>query len=137
MKNMKVVYQATTEEIALENLDALEENWGKKYPSSIASWRDNWPELSTYFKYPSEIQKIIYTTNSIENFNRGLRKVTKTKSVFPTDDVLFKNIYLAMADITKKWTGTAWNWGQTLDQLMIYFSDWIGLSDLEWVNFPR
>ena len=131
MKNLKAVYQAPTEEIALENLDILEENWGKKYPSSIASWRNNWPQLSTYFKYPSEIRKIIYTTNSIENFNRGLRKVTKTKSVFPTDDALFKSIYLAMADITKKWTGTAWNWGQTLDQLMIYFNDRIDPSDLE------
>lgn len=131
MKDLKVVYQAPTEEIALENLDTLEENWGKKYPSSIASWRNNWPQLSTYFKYPQEIRKIIYTTNSIENFNRGLRKVTKAKSVFPTDDALFKSIYLAMVDITKKWTGTTWNWGQTLDQLMIYFGDRISLSDLE------
>lgn len=131
MKDLKAVYQAPTEEIALENLDILEENWGKKYPSSIASWRNNWPQLSTYFKYPSEIRKIIYTTNSIENFNRGLRKVTKSKSVFPTDDALFKSIYLAMVDITKKWTGTVWNWGQTLDQLMIYFGDRIDPSDLE------
>ena len=131
MKDLKAVYQAPTEEIALENLDILEENWGKKYPSSIASWRNNWPQLSTYFKYPSEIRKIIYTTNSIENFNRGLRKVTKSKSVFPTDDALFKSIYLAMVDITKKWTGTTWNWGQTLDQLMIYFGDRIDPSDLE------
>lgn len=131
MKDLKAVYQAPTEEIALENLDVLEENWGKKYPSSIASWRNNWPQLSTYFKYPQEIRKIIYTTNSIENFNRGLRKVTKAKSVFPTDDALFKSIYLAMVDITKKWTGTAWNWGQTLDQLMIYFGDRITPSDLE------
>lgn len=131
MKDLKAVYQAQTEEIALENLDVLEENWGKKYPSSIASWRNNWPQLSTYFKYPQEIRKIIYTTNSIENFNRGLRKVTKAKSVFPTDDALFKSIYLAMVDITKKWTGTAWNWGQTLDQLMIYFGDRITPSDLE------
>ncbi len=131
MKDLKAVYQAPTEEIALKNLDILEENWGKKYPSSIASWRNNWPQLSTYFKYPSEIRKIIYTTNSIENFNRGLRKVTKSKSVFPTDDALFKSIYLAMVDITKKWTGTAWNWGQTLDQLMIYFGDRIDPSDLE------
>jgi transposase-like protein len=119
MKDLKAVYQAPTEEIALKNLDTLEENWGRKYPSSIASWRNNWPQLSTYFKYPQEIRKIIYTTNSIENFNRGLRKVTKAKSVFPTDDALFKSIYLAMVDITKKWTGATWNWGQTLDQLMI------------------
>ncbi len=78
-----------------------------------------------------EIRKIIYTTNSIENFNRGLRKVTKAKAVFPTDDALFKSIYLAMIDITKKWTGTSWNWGQTLNQLCIYFGDRITPTDLE------
>lgn len=131
VKDLKAIYQAPSEEMALENLDTLEENWGKKYPASVASWRNNWPQLSTFFKYPPEIRKIIYTTNSIENFNRGLRKVTKSKSVFPTDDALFKSIYLAMIDITKKWTGSAWNWGQTLDQLMIYFGDRISPSDLE------
>ena len=130
MKDLKTVYQAPTEEIALENLDVLEETWGKKYPTSISSWRNNWPQLSTYFKYPNEIRKIIYTTNSIENFNRGLRKVTKSKAVFPTDDALFKSIYLAMVDITKKWTESTWNWGQTLDQLMIYFGDRLSPEDL-------
>ena len=130
MKELKQVYQAATEEVALENLDSLEENWGKKYPTSIASWRNNWPQLSTYFKYPPEIRKIIYTTNAIENFNRQLRKVTKAKSVFPTDDSLFKSLYLAMMDITKKWTGKSWDWGQTLDQLCIYFEDRIFPSDL-------
>ena len=130
MKELKLVYQAATEEQALENLDSLEENWGKKYPTSIASWRNNWPQLSTYFKYPQEIRKIIYTTNAIENFNRQLRKVTKAKTVFPTDDSLFKSLYLAMIDITKKWTGKSWKWGQTLDQLCIYFEDRISPSDL-------
>lgn len=130
MKELKLVYQAATEEQALENLDSLEENWGKKYPTSIASWRNNWPQLSTYFKYPQEIRKIIYTTNAIENFNRQLRKVTKAKTVFPTDDSLFKSLYLAMIDITKKWTGKSWDWGQTLDQLCIYFEDRISPSDL-------
>ena len=99
------MYQAPTEEIALANLDDFEETWGKKYPTSIASWRNNWSQLSTYFKYPVEIRKIIYTTNAIENFNRQLRKVTKSKTIFPTDDSLFKNLYLAMIDITQKWTG--------------------------------
>ena len=130
MKELKLVYQAATEEQALENLDSLQENWGKKYPTSIASWRNNWPQLSTYFKYPQEIRKIIYTTNAIENFNRQLRKVTKAKTVFPTDDSLFKSLYLAMIDITKKWTGKSWEWGQTLDQLCIYFEDRISPSDL-------
>lgn len=130
MKELKLVYQAATEEQALENLDSLEENWGKKYLTSIASWRNNWPQLSTYFKYPQEIRKIIYTTNAIENFNRQLRKVTKAKTVFPTDDSLFKSLYLAMIDITKKWTGKSWEWGQTLNQLCIYFEDRISPSDL-------
>ena len=129
--DLKKVYQAPTEEAALANLDDLEEIWGKKYPSSIASWKNNWPQLSTYFKYPPEIRKIIYTTNSIENFNRQLRKVTKTRTIFPTDDALFKILYLAMSDITAKWTGARWNWGQTLDQLCIYFGDRITPSDIE------
>ena len=82
MADLKLVYKADTEDLALAALDNLEENWGKKYPASIASWRNNWPQLSTYFKYPSEIRKLIYTTNSIENFNRQLRKVTKSKTIF-------------------------------------------------------
>lgn len=133
MADLKLVYQAATEEAALEALDALEETWGDKYPSSISSWRNNWPQLCTYFKYPPEIRKIIYTTNSIENFNRQLRKVTKTRSVFPTDDSLFKLLYLAMMDITSKWKGkpNRWNWGQILNQLMIYFEGRIGPEDLE------
>lgn len=130
MKDLKCVYQADTEELAVSALDDLEEKWGKKYPSSIASWRNNWPQISTYFKYPVEIRKVIYTTNSIENYNRQLRKVTKTRTIFPTDDALFKLLYLAMMDITKKWTGKAWNWGQTLDQFCIYFGDRIQMDDL-------
>lgn len=131
MKDLKLVYRADTEALALEALDDLEEKWGKKYPSSISSWRNNWPQLSTYFKYPSEIRKLIYTTNSIENFNRQLRKVTKSRTIFPTDDALFKMLYLAMIDITKKWTGKSWDWGQTLDQLCVYFGDRIQPEDLE------
>ena len=131
VKDLKAIYQAPSEDSALSGLDELEEKWGKKYPSSVSSWRNNWPQLSTFLKYPEEIRKIIYTTNSIENFNRGLRKVTKAKSIFPSDDALFKSIYLAMIDITKKWTGAPWNWGQTLNQLCIYFGDRITPSDLE------
>lgn len=108
-KDLKVIYLDPSEEMKLETLDTLEETCGKKYSASVASWRNNWPQLSTFFKYPAEIRKIIYTTSSIENFNRGLRKATKAKAVFPTDDALFKCIYLAMVDLTKKWTGTSWN----------------------------
>ena len=117
----------------MQALDELEEKWGKKYPSSVSSWRNNWPELSAYFKYPQELRKIIYTTNSIENFNRQLRKVTKSRSIFPTDDALFKLLYLAMIDITKKWVGKSgtWNWGQILNQLMIHFEGRITQEDIE------
>ena len=131
--DLKNVYQAATEEAALKGLDALEKNWGKKYPSSVSSWRNNWAQLCSYFKYPPEIRKIIYTTNSIENFNRQLRKVTKTRTIFPTDDSLFKLLYLAMMDITEKWKGKSntWNWGAILNQLMIYFEGRILPEDLE------
>lgn len=131
MKDLKLVYKADTEELALEALDDLDEKWGKKYPSSISSWRKNWPQLSTYFWHPPEIRKLIYTTNSIENFNRQLRKVTKSRTIFPTDDALFKILYLAMIDITKKWAGKLLDWGQTIDQLCVYFGDRIQPEDLE------
>jgi putative transposase len=117
--------------LALLALDDLDEKWGQKYPGLIASWRNNWSQLSTYFKYPTEIRKLIYTTNSIENFNRQLRKVTKTRTIFPSDDALFKILYLAMMDITKKWAGKSWDWGQTMDQLCIYFGDRIQPEDFE------
>ena len=131
MSDLKLIYQASTEDIALQQLDSLDEKWGCKYPNSIASWRNNWSQISTYFKYPPEIRKIIYTTNSIENFNRQLRKVTKSKTIFPTDDALFKMLYLAMMDITRKWKGRPRNWGQILEQLCIYFEGRITLQDLD------
>ncbi len=131
MVDLKQVYQATTEEISLQKLDELERKWGQKYASTIASWRNNWAELATYFKYPPELRKLIYTTNAIENFNRQLRKVTKTKTIFPTDESLFKMLYLAMTDITAKWVGKPREWAQILDQLLIHFSDRINLSDIE------
>lgn len=130
MSDLKLVYQATTEDIALQQLDSLDDKWGKKYPSSITSWRNNWAELSTYFKYPHELRKMIYTTNSIENFNRQLRKVTKSKTIFPTDDSLFKMLYLAMSDITAKWSGRPRDWSRILEQLMIFFEGRVSLADI-------
>ena len=120
-KDLKTIYKAITLEQAADNLLHLEEKWGKKYRAAIKSWQDNWEELTTYFKYPEEIRRLIYTTNSIENFNRQLRKYTKTKSSYPTDDSLSKSIYLSIKEITKKWTGKVQNWGQILSQLSIYF----------------
>ena len=131
IRDLKGVYQASTLEQAEEGLDVLEKNWGEKYPSSVASWRNNWPQISTYFKYPQELRRMIYTTNQIENFNRQLRKVTKTRTIFPSDDALFKLLYLATMDITEKWTGRDRDWNRALSQLCIYFDDRIEPEDLE------
>lgn len=123
MADLKAVYAAVDEASALDALDIFAETWDKKYPKISKSWRENWVNLSTYFKYPVEVRRLIYTTNTIEGFNRQLRKVTKSKAVFPTDDSLFKMLYLAMIDITKKWTGRRQDWGIIHAQLSIYFND--------------
>ena len=122
-KDLKQVYTASTEENALNELTLLEEKWGDKYAISLRSWRNNWDELSTYFKYPEYIRTLIYTTNSMESYNRMLRKVTKSKSVFPSDDSLHKSLYLATMDISYKWTQKIRNWNQILAHLSIYFDD--------------
>lgn len=123
MADLKAVYAAVDEESALTALDIFAENWDKKYPKISQSWRDNWANLSTYFKFPQEVRRLIYTTNTIEGFNRQLRKVTKSKSVFPTDDSLLKMLYLAMMDITKKWTGRRQDWSVIYAQLAIFFGE--------------
>lgn len=123
MADLKNVYAAVTEEAALDALDKFAEKWDPKYPKISLSWRSHWAELSTYFKYPQEVRTLIYTTNAIENFNRQLRKVTKSKSVFPNDDSLLKMLYLATIDITRKWTGRRKDWGQIRSQLEIFFAD--------------
>ena len=123
MADLKAVYAAVDEESALTALDIFAENWDKKYPKISQSWRDNWANLSTYFKFPQEVRRLIYTTNTIEGFNRQLRKVTKSKSVFPTDDSLLKMLYLAMRDITKKWTGRRQDWSKIYAQLAIFFEE--------------
>lgn len=123
MADLKAIYAAVDEASALAALDAFAEKWDKKYPKIARSWRDNWPNLSTYFKYPQEVRRLIYTTNTIEGFNRQLRKVTKSKSVFPTDDILLKMLYLAMMDITKKWTGRRQDWSMIHAQLAVFFAD--------------
>ncbi|MFZ5645475.1 MAG: IS256 family transposase [Bacillota bacterium] len=120
---LKPIYTAPTEDAALKALDQFETAWGGKYPLIIRSWRSNWTEIATFFKYPIEIRKIIYTTNMIESYHRQLRKVTKGKSIFPTEDALLKMLYLATMDVLRKWTGRIQNWGQILLQLSIYFPD--------------
>jgi transposase-like protein len=121
--DMKPIYTAPNEKAGLDALDQFEQIWNKKYPYAIKSWRDNWKSLSTFFKYPQEIRKIIYTTNHIENFNRTIRKVTKTKSSFPTENSLFKLLYLIVMDKTEKWTMPIRDWGIIINQMGIYFGE--------------
>lgn len=126
--DLKPVYKAPTEEAALLALDEFEVKWAKKYPLAVKSWRVNWNELSTMFKYSPEIRKMIYTTNAIENFNRQLRKVTKTKSAFVSDDALMKILYLTTMSIVDKWTMPIKDWGSILDNLMIFFGDRVTIT---------
>lgn len=123
MADLKAVYGAVDETAALDALEKFASRLDKKYPKISQSWRDNWANLSTYFKYPQEARRLIYIPNAIEGFNRQLRKVTKAKSVFPTDDSLLKMLYLAMIDITKKWTGRRQDWSMIHAQLAIFFSE--------------
>lgn len=122
-RDLKLVYAALNEENALSELSLLEEKWGQHYAIALRSWRNNWDELSTYFKYPQEIRTLIYTTNSMESYNRLLRKVTKSKSIFPSDDSLHKSLYLATMDISEKWTQKIRGWNIILAHLSIYFDD--------------
>lgn len=119
--DFKEVYKAVNEEMGYQKLLELEEKWGKKYPYAIKSWDMNWDVLSPFFKYPGEIRSIMYTTNIIEGIHRQFRKVTKTKSVFPTDLSLEKMLYLASQNVTKKWTQRYRNWDSILNQLLIFF----------------
>jgi putative transposase len=121
--DMKEIYNSPNEKAGLAALDKFEGIWGKQYPYAIKSWRNNWKNISTFFKYPQEIRKIIYTTNHIENFNRTIRKVTKTKSSFPTEESLLKLLYLIVMDKTEKWTMPVHNWGLIINQLGIYFKE--------------
>ena len=108
--DLKKVYQAPSEEAALLELEHFESEWNAKYPYISKSWRSNWDELSTFFKYPEEIRSLIYTTNPIESFNSSIRRVTKNKTCFPTQDSLLKIAYLAVENILKKWTMPIKNW---------------------------
>lgn len=121
MKDLKLIYQASTKEIAEDELLRLEEKWGKKYPIVIQSWQNKWENLSIYFKYPPEIRKVIYTTNIIESVHRQFRKLTKTKGAFPNENSLLKLLYMGIQNAQKKWTMPVRNWGLTLSQLAIFF----------------
>lgn len=123
MGDLKPVYRAENKSVAEDRLDCLEQKWGRKYPKVLESWRNNWEKLSTYFKYSEQIRRLVYTTNAIEGYHRQIRKVTKTKGAFPNDLALLKLIYLAQNNISAKWTSALQNWGQTAQQLSIWFGD--------------
>ena len=123
VSDLKGIYRAVNEDVALENLLSLKDKWADKYPNAIKSWEDNWDNLSTFFAFPDNIRKIIYTTNVIESLNSQFRKVTKTKLIFPTDDSLLKMLYLAVERIAKKWTRNYPDWDLVINQLNIVFSD--------------
>ncbi len=122
-KDLKTIYRAATRAEAEANLLKLEEIWGGKYAAAVKSWQNNWEELATFFDFPAEIRRLIYTTNSVEGYHRQLRKVIKNKSSFPTPESARKLLYLANVDITKKWTRPLQNWPVILNQLAIRFED--------------
>ena len=123
MKDLKEVYKATTEELALAQLDNLKEKCGSNYGMVIDSWYNNWNNLDTFFKFSPQIRKLIYTTNVLEGFNRQVRKFTKVRTIFPTDESLNKCVYLATMEIMEKWTQPIHNWGTTLAELSLYFEE--------------
>ncbi|SFV50357.1 Mobile element protein [hydrothermal vent metagenome] len=123
MNDLKRVYKAPTKDAAEIALLELEEKWEKRYPMVINSWKNNWEELSAYFEYSEPIRRIIYTTNTVEGFNRQIRKITKTKGGFSNDDSLLKLVFLAYRDISKKWEKSISNWAEIISQLSIHFND--------------
>lgn len=123
MVDLKAIYQAPTREAAEGNLRKLHETWNDQYALSVRSWENNWEDLATFFNYPAAIRRMIYTTNTVEGYNRQLRKVTKSRGSFPTGEAVRKLLFLANRDITKKWTNPMADWPAILNQLIIRFGD--------------
>lgn len=121
--DLKTIYQAVSEKSALEELDKVNEKWNENYPNAMKSWYTNWDVISPIFKFSRTVRKVIYTTNAIESLNSGFRRLTKQRSVFPSDKALMKSMYLAAHEITKKWTMPLANWGRVLGELEIMFPD--------------
>lgn len=121
--DMKDIYTAPNRQAALAALEQLEIKWGHKYGYAIKSWRSNWEELTAFLDFPMEIRKIIYTTNIIENLNGKIRKYTKNKLSFPTDEAVMKSVFLAVMEATKKWTMPIRDWGMILNQFLIMFEN--------------
>jgi len=122
-RDLKMIYTAINGEIALEELAKFAIKWKSKYKYAITSWEENWDNLSNYFEYPLELRKIIYTTNTIENLNRGIRKYTKTKTQFPNENAATKSIYLSIKNIEQAWEKPVQNWGLILNQYLIIFEN--------------
>ena len=119
--DMKLIYNAPTKQAAKASLEDFAVKWNDKYPYAVKSWTENWEELTVFFDFPIEIRKIIYTTNLIENLNGKIRKYTKNKLSFPTDDAVLKSVYLALREATKKWSMPIQNWGLILNQFLTIF----------------
>lgn len=122
LKDLKTVYAADTKDLAEQNLLLLDEKWGEKYPLVLKSWQTKWDYLSGYFKYSKPVRRLIYTTNPIEGFHRQVRKYTKNKGAFTSENALFKLIYSAIVQIKKKWNMPVRDWAMTISQLDIYFA---------------
>ncbi len=126
--DLKLIYKATTKDKAEYELENLEKKWGKKYPIVTNSWRNNWEHLSTFFKFPPDIRRVIYTTNAVEALHRQFRKVTKTRSIFPNDQALTKLLFLAAQDVMKKWSMPLRDWAATVSQLALFYEGRIDLG---------
>ena len=127
--DLKPIYQAVTEDEAQSALEYFEEKWGKQYPQIAKSWYNNWDNLMIFLQYPEAIRRIIYTTNSIESLNNQLRKVTKNKCVFPSDESVFKTLYLTIEYITRKWSMPIQNWNEAMAHFLIKFEDRIQINN--------
>ncbi|MFZ3067918.1 MAG: IS256 family transposase [Gammaproteobacteria bacterium] len=128
MADLKLVYKATSKDLAEHHLLEVDEKWGKKYPAVIRSWQANWEALSQYFKYPEELRRIIYTTNIVEGFHRQIRKYTKSKGAFTSENALLKLIYCACQKVLEKWYQPMHNWALIVSQLKIYFDGRLNLE---------
>ena len=125
--DMKEIYKAPTRQAAESALNDFATKWEHKYSYAVQSWRNNWEDLTVFFEFPVEIRKIIYTTNLIENLNGKIRKYTKNKLSFPTDEAVMKSVYLAVREATKKWSMPVRNWGVIIDQFLILYQERVRL----------
>lgn len=127
MADLKGIYKASTEEIAYQNIEKLQKKWESKYALAVRPWLVHWENIRTFFAFPEEIRRLIYTTNAVESVHRQLRKVTKNKAVFPTDDSLVKMLFLAIRDVSRKWTKQMNGWNTIISHLSIVYGDRLGL----------